>query len=952
MNETAYESNANAKHRRTWISRIRRIAASLAFALTALSAAHAETASIDVLFVYTPAVKSAYVDHDGVLAKAQEIVAKGTLGFKNSLIDAEFNLVHVEEIAYEESVSSYEDDLNAITNSDGVVDNVLTLREDWGADIVCLLRDGSIGGTAGLGWVLKDETGRDTTGFSVTSVQSAVSGNTFAHEAGHNFGATHDAFAANADPNGGLYLYSHGHHFDGGTPESHRTIMAYQKSFNTQVNFFSNPNVTNLGAPTGIAEGNANPADNARTLTATTAVVAGYRIHQTEIPSFPTPFPNLAFVEGQSKTIVSQAVGHPPLSYQWYEGVSGDTRSSINEATESTYTTPNLNKTTVYWVRATNTDTSASGDSPSITLTTTSVPTENNQLDLNHNPNDFQDFFTTFSVANGETWQEFVPTVSYLHQIEIRMAKRGAPGRMSLKLTDENGVILFSRIYEEGDIIAADPWFTAPWFTIPLKMYVDVGATYRITLQRLDTKEFDTILVNANDQLENLSSNFFGTEVPGFIADNDTLTIGDDEKFEEIEITLFPDAGDPGVAPTFEYSTGVGTWATFTPTDQTNGFTSSGIIGWDNANIPLWAAGAESEFLIRITRTADSITTTPDLFLVQDKRTFAWQATDWADDGDSYPAGASSRDEGVEREDYYFRTTGSSASAPTADIDPTEKTISGGAGNYDITVTSTGDWSADEALDWVSLSPTSGNGNGNVTVTVTANNTGSDRLGSLLVGGNNHSITQSASAFEGSLNPLEASFAAAGGNESLALTTEHPWSATSDSWITITSRTSDIGDATINYTVSENTATTARTGTVTIESLQHTVQQFGTVLTFDEWLLSFYTSEEIAALSPSAGEADSDGDGLNNNGEFLLLLDPSSRHSGPQIIATKSSNGIVLTISPQIDGVVYRLNSSTDMITWTPEPSLTPTVVGDTVTFTIPTGSEKFFQLEIEAATP
>ncbi|MGK0237720.1 MAG: hypothetical protein ACI92G_001180 [Candidatus Pelagisphaera sp.] len=819
MNEITNESNANAKFQNPRPSRFRSVAASLVLALTTLTVAQGETASIDVLFVYTPAVKAAYTDHDGVLAKAQEIVAKGTLGFQNSLIDAEFNLVHVEEIAYTESLFSYEDDLDAITDADGVVDNVLTLREDWGADIVCLLRNGSIGGTAGLGWVLKDETGRDTTGFSVASVQSSVSGNTFSHEVGHNLGASHDA--DNSAPTDGMHLYSHGHHFDGTSTNSHRTIMAYQKSFNTQVNFFSNPNVSNLGAPTGIAEGNANPADNARTLAATTSVVAAYRTNQTFIPSFPTPFPNFAFVEGQSKTILAQAVGTPDLSYQWYQGVSGDTSNPVGGATESSFTTPILNDTTVYWARATNPN--GSGDSPSITLTTTAIPSEDNDLDQNHEPGNQGDAYLSFSVSNGEVWQEFVPTLSYLHQIEVDLWKSGTPGRMNLKLTDKNNVVLFSKIYEESDIPSSNAWFE-----VPLQMYVNIGETYRITLQRLDSTE-------------------------------------------------------------------------------------------DNSDA------------------------------------FRWLHTE----GDSYPEGdASLFNKVVNNElvptdhDYYFRTTGSSASPPTADIDPTEKTIAGGAGNYDITVTSTGDWSADEALDWVNLSPTSGNGDGTVTVTVTNNITGSDRSGSILVGGNNHSITQSASAFEGSLTPLEASFAAAGGNQSLALTTEHPWSASSDSWITITSPTSGTGDATIDYTVAENTATTARTGTVTIESLQHTVQQFGTVLTLNEWLLTYYTSEEIAALSPSAGEADPDGDGLNNNGEFLLLLDPSSGHSGPQIVATNSSNGIVLTISPQVDGVVYRLNSSVDMITWIPEPSLTPTVVGDTVTFTIPAGSEKFFQLEIEAAAP
>ncbi|MBT5815810.1 MAG: hypothetical protein HOI15_15885 [Opitutales bacterium] len=800
MTETAYESNA--KHRRSRFSRIRRVAASLVLTLTALSAAQAETASIDVLVVYTAAVKADQDNHDGVEATARVMIAKGNFGFQNSLIDAEFNLVHVEEIEYTES-ASFNTDLDTLTNDE----DVLTLREDWGADIVCLLRSGSIGGTAGLGWVLKDETGRDTTGFSVASVQSSVSANTFTHEVGHNLGAAHDADNSAVDD--GLYLYSHGQHFDGGTPDSHRTIMAYQKNFNTQVNFFSNPNVSHLGSPTGNAEGTANPADNAKTLNVTTSVVAAYRVNQTPIPSFPTPFPNLAFVEGQSKTILAQAVGTPDLSYQWYEGVSGETSNPVDGATESSFTTPILNDTTVYWVRATNPN--GSSDSLSIILTTTSIPIEDNVLDQNHDP--ANDPFLQFSVANGVVWQEFVPSASYLHQIEVRIWKDGTPGRMSLNFTDENGVVLFSKIYEEGDITS-----TFQWFTIPLQMYVDTGKAYRISMQRLD-------------------------EGSGF---------------------------------------------------------------------------------------------------------YAWQQST----NDTYLAGSSSRDDGDDLYDYYFRTTGSSATPPTADINPNQKTIAGGAGNYDITVTSTGDWNAAEALDWLSLDPTSGNGNGTVTVTVTANNTGSDRLGSILVGGNNHSITQSPSAFEGSLTPLEASFAAAGANASLALTTEHPWSATSDSWITITSPTSGTGDATVDYTFSENTAPTPRTGTITIESLTHTVQQFGTVLTFNEWLLAYYTSEEIAAQTPSAGKADPDGDGLNNNGEFLLLLDPSSRHSGPQIVATKISNGIVLTISPRVDGVVYRLNSSTNMITWTPEPSLTPTVVGDTVTFTIPAGSEKFFQLEIQAAAP
>lgn len=730
MSRIDREANSNPKRQLPFSSRIRNVITSLTLALIASASLYASAASIDVLIVYTPAVKAVYSDHDGVLAKAQEIIAKANLGFDNSLVDAAFNLVHVEEIAYTESVVSYGEDLDAITDEDGVVDNVLTLRDIWGADLVCLLRNGSIGGTAGLGWILEEASGLDSTGLSVVSVQSSVSGNTFAHETGHNLGAAHDA--DNSGINDGLFLYSHGHHFDVSQPNSHRTIMAYQKDSNTQVNYFSNPNVNYLGVVTGVAEGNANPADNAKTFTLSTPFVADYRDNQTDIPSFPSPFPSFAFVEGQSRTLLAQAVGTPNLSYQWYEGTSGDTSAPLGGATNPSFTTPTLNQTSVYWVRATNPN--GSGDSPSIVLSTTAAPSESNVFDQNHNPDDPNDFFQIFSVANGVVWQEFIPSVSYLHAIELRIWKNGTPGRMSLKFTDENSVVLYSKIYEEGDITS-----NFQWLNVPLQVYVDTGKTYRISLQRLD-----------NDN----------------------------------------------------------------PSDS-----------------------------------------------------FSWQSTDWASDGDSYPAGSSNQDNGAELHDYYFRSSGSDASPPTASIDPTEKTIADGAATYDITVTASDAWTANEALDWLSLSPSNGSGNGTVTVTVEANSSSSERSGFILVGNNNHAIVQ---------------------------------------------------------------------------------QGINQGLDFSQWLLGYYTSEEIAALSPSASEADPDGDGVNNSGEFLLQLDPTSLQSRPNIVATNSENGIVITISPKIAGVAYRLNKSDNLISWTPS-ELTPNTDGDSVVFTIPAGSEAFFQLEIEA---
>ena len=96
-----------------------------------------------------------------------------------------------------------------------------------------------------------------------------------------------------------------------------------------------------------------------------------------------------------------------------------------------------------------------------------------------------------------------------------------------------------------------------------------------------------------------------------FQTDNSNVTIGNAVKFEEIEFILETTASNPGIKPTFEYSTGVGTWDSFTPSDGTNGLRNTGVILWLDSDIPSWATGVGSEYLIRITRTANNLMTDP-----------------------------------------------------------------------------------------------------------------------------------------------------------------------------------------------------------------------------------------------------------------------------------------------------------------------------------------------------
>lgn len=137
----------------------------------------------------------------------------------------------------------------------------------------------------------------------------------------------------------------------------------------------------------------------------------------------------------------------------------------------------------------------------------------------------------------------------------------------------------------------------------------------------------DSILVNAVDELTDLSDGGAGN-VDIFVADDDTMTIGSAAMFETIEFLLDTISSGAGIAPVFEFSIGVGTWDTFTPVDGTNGMRNSGIIQFLETDIPTWAVGTGTEFLIRITRTRNFLSIAPiaDKVQISAPTLFSWDA--------------------------------------------------------------------------------------------------------------------------------------------------------------------------------------------------------------------------------------------------------------------------------------------------------------------------------------
>lgn len=151
--------------------------------------------------------------------------------------------------------------------------------------------------------------------------------------------------------------------------------------------------------------------------------------------------------------------------------------------------------------------------------------------------------------------------------------------------------------------------------------------------------DMDSALVNATDRLTEFTT--AGNDVQMFVADNDTVTIGNATKFVEIEFLLAIVASGGGIAPVFEFSTGVGTWDVFTPVDGTNGMRNNGVIAWLEGDIPTWAVGTGGEFLIRITRTRNTLATPPTESKVQIAGATEYS---WNKDGDLDVRDISARD--------------------------------------------------------------------------------------------------------------------------------------------------------------------------------------------------------------------------------------------------------------------------------------------------------------------
>lgn len=267
------------------------VVASLCAVMAAAPGIAADNGSIvDLMVVYT---SQARADAGGTSAIQDDIntwVGEENTALQNSGVLFRYRLVHVAEVTYN-GETTHAQIMQHLQSVDGVLDDVLTMRNTYGADLVHLiLGSAQLSDSCGSGFVLRaGDPDPAAWGFSITNFScDGYQGSRYqlGHALGHNFGLQHSPQDQHDDGRGSgpapaLTAYAFGYV----DPQNRfRDIMADDCPVagpNAVAGVYNCPRVpfysTTLTTYNGAAIGNAQSADAARVINDNRVLVANYR---------------------------------------------------------------------------------------------------------------------------------------------------------------------------------------------------------------------------------------------------------------------------------------------------------------------------------------------------------------------------------------------------------------------------------------------------------------------------------------------------------------------------------------------------------------------------------------------------------------------------------------------------------------------------------------------------
>lgn len=167
------------------------------------------------------------------------------------------------------------------------------------------------------------------------------------------------------------------------------------------------------------------------------------------------------------------------------------------------------------------------------------------------------------------------------------------------------------------------------------------------------------------------------------------------------------------------------------------------------------------------------------------------------------------------------------ATSPFLNLSSDDKSMPNEEGTGEVLIISNTSWTASVSASWITITNTpTGNGGATLRFTVDENKSIQPRTADILVNGIAISISQAASNAFLNLSSNDKSMPSEAGTGEVAIDSNTTWStATSESWISITSEPAGEGSSTLVFIVAENNATEGRTADIIVNDAAVSISQ-------------------------------------------------------------------------------------------------------------------------------
>lgn len=252
---------------------------------------------VTAMILYTTEAKTTAGSTNAIESAIYAAIAEANQAFLNSDINMRLELVHLAEVAYAPAPNSVLTDLCRLHDpGDGFLDNVQSLRDTYGADLVALVvgngtdacgitygdlinPTGSCTDSGNHDVVASPGNSHEGGAYHVFRLSCVQTNFTLPHEFGHSGSARHN-WECDSSDNAPTHS-NHGFYYDDGTSASWRTILTYPSNNpcghnGNRVPYLSNPAISYLGHSTGTSA-EPKPADNHDVLNTTRSILANYR---------------------------------------------------------------------------------------------------------------------------------------------------------------------------------------------------------------------------------------------------------------------------------------------------------------------------------------------------------------------------------------------------------------------------------------------------------------------------------------------------------------------------------------------------------------------------------------------------------------------------------------------------------------------------------------------------